>query len=262
MKPEPLLRILLICAGMMLQVEVVFACTCGMRPTVLDAYENYDVVMIARVRSINPDDYPAKVRHLLGGVRAATVVVEKVYKGNVRIGDEILFQQGSGSDCGMTFPEESIGKRILFYVPEPQVEPRLLSVSFCERSRQVEIAKEDLVYLDNIEKLRGKTRISGMYGAYTADFDRSHKKIRIVGDTQTYETTTDEDGFYELYDLPPGKYRLEPEIPEGWRISEYAFHFSSHISRQESSTTSLAFTLPPQRHVSIDLALRRKRGPQ
>lgn len=262
MKVSSPLRILLICAGVMLQAEVALACTCGQRPTVLDAYEKWDVVMIARVRAINPDDYPANVRHLVGGVRAATVVVEKVYKGNVRIGDEILFRQGSGSDCGMTFQEESIGKRILFYVPEPEVEPRLLSVSFCERSRRVEVAKEDLVYLDNIEKFRGKTRISGVYGTNTSVFNRSNKKIRIVGENQTYEIVTDEDGLYEIYDLPPGKYRLEPDIPEGWRISEYSFDFASHISRQESSPTSLAFTLHPHRHVSIDLSFRLEKEPQ
>lgn len=30
---------------------------------------------------------------------------------------------------------------------------------------------------------------------------------------KTYETKTDENGVFEIYDLPPGKYFIEPEMP-------------------------------------------------
>lgn len=260
MKSHLPLRLLIICAGIILHAEITLACQCGYKPTVLDAYEKWDVVMIGRVRSINPEDYPAKVRHLLGGVRAATVVVEKIYKGNVRVGNEILIEQGSGSDCGWRFTAESVGEQFLFYIPDPKLEPHLVErVSFCERSGPLDEVKEDLLYLDNIDKVRGKTRVSGIYGMWTANFDRAHKKIRLVGEKQTYETETDNDGLYEIYDLPPGKYRLEPEMPAGWKISEMWWRFEKDISQKESSTTSLVFTLAPQRHSSLNMAFERSK---
>ena len=260
MKSHLPLRVLIICAGIFLHAEITLACHCGYKPTVLDAYEKWDVVMIGRVRSINPADYPAKVRHFLGGVRAATVVVEKIYKGNVRAGDEILIQQGGGSDCGMMFGKASVGERVLFYIPDPKLEPHLVqSVSFCERSGPLSEAKEDLVYLNKIHKVRAKTRVSGIYGMWTPDFERANKKIRLVGEKKTYEIKTDNDGFYEIYDLPPGNYRLEPEIPAGWKIAEYAFWWRNvkGITRNESSATSLVFTLAPQKHASFNIAFER-----
>ena len=259
MKPHLPLRVLIICAGIILQTEIAFACNCGYKPTVLEAYEKWDVVMIGRVRSISPDDYPAKVRHLLGGVRAATVVVEKTYKGNVRAGDEILIEQGNGSDCGWRFTAESVGERFLFYIPAPKLEPHLVeSVSFCERSAHLDEVKEDLLYLDNIDKVRGKTRVSGTYGMWTANFDRAHKKIRLVGEKQTYETETDNDGLFEIYDLPSGKYRLEPEMPEGWKISEMWWRFVN-ILWKESSGTSMVFILEPKKHASLNIAFTREK---
>lgn len=260
MKSRVLLRGLFICAVLLLPAEMVLACQCRYRESVLDAYERYDAVLVARIQGLEPYPEAATAQpHPLAGLLQAVAVVEKVYKGNVSAGDEIRLQIGNGANCVMTF-EGAIGKQVLFYVPDPKLVRGPLSVYFCERSRLLAFAKEDLLYLDNIEKRRGKTRISGTYGVMTANFERSAKKIRIVGENQTYETLTDEDGVYEIYDLPPGKYRLEPEIPAGWKISDLWLKFVEGISRDESSATSLVFTLPPGKHVSLDIAFDTKKA--
>ena len=44
----------------------------------------------------------------------------------------------------------------------------------------------------------------GRYGSWRYGMIRNYK---------TYETKTDEDGIFEIYDLPPGKYFVEPETP-------------------------------------------------
>lgn len=74
------------------------ACSCGPLPTVLDSYDGSDVVVIARVisvekylvklsysqckvnKQIGPETDPTD--YYVDGVRTTTMVVEKVFKGN------------------------------------------------------------------------------------------------------------------------------------------------------------------------------------
>ena len=51
------------------------------------------------------------------------------------------------------------------------------------------------------------------------DIDVEGKRIKIIGKDKTYEAKTDKDGIFEIYDLPPGKYFVEPEMPAGWKIN-------------------------------------------
>src|SRR5262245_743055 len=82
-------------------IQVAHACSCGPRPTVLDSYDSSDVVAILRVASVEKagDNY-------VDGVRSATLVVEKVFKGNLKVNDQVVFAQGGGADCVWTFNEK------------------------------------------------------------------------------------------------------------------------------------------------------------
>jgi hypothetical protein len=84
------------------------------------------------------------------------------------------------------------------------------------------------------------------------------RKIRIVGASGTYETKTDENGIFEIYDLPPGKYRLEPEIPAGLIIDASWMWHSEAVLRPETTETSVSFQLPPQKHVTLSLGFTTK----
>jgi Carboxypeptidase regulatory-like domain len=74
----------------------------------------------------------------------------------------------------------------------------------------------------------GKTRISGTIRSYqwsiakgSADIQKVVRtKVQIIGNGQTFEAVTNEDGVYEIYDLPPGTYTVRPEVPKGWKIDE------------------------------------------
>ena len=115
-------------------------------------------------------------------------------------------------------------------------------------------AAEDLLYLDNMNRLRGKTRVSGTIARWEyPDFDVANRNIRIVGEKQTYERKTDANGVFELYDLPPGKYVLETDIPKGWELSRFTRR-SANLSSDASSAQGLPFTLPAGRHVSIPMS--------
>ena len=100
--------------GLLLVPGIVTGCAIPPKPTVLDAYEDADVVVIARVISVE------KVRDgsetPLNGSRVLSTMMEvqKVFKGNLSIGDKMTFGQGNGIRCTWVFYEEDIGSEYLF----------------------------------------------------------------------------------------------------------------------------------------------------
>jgi hypothetical protein len=251
--------------------RTVSACSCGPRPTVLDAFETVDEVVIVRVLSVEKAEDTEKERYV-DGVRSATMIVEKVFKGNLKIRDEIIFGQGSGANCLSTYDEKSVGDQYLYYLmrPErrsqgsylPSTEPAFWYVSFCGRSRGVAAATDDLLYLENLKKVRGKTRISGTIGGgwQYPDLEVEGKKIKIIGPKKTYETKNDKNGVFEIYDLPPGKYFIEPEIPAGWKIDPSWLRYSSSVVTDDygepeiKSLKQVAVMLEPKKHAGVNIA--------
>jgi hypothetical protein len=206
------------------------ACSCAGKQTVLAEYEWANVVVVARVLSVEKlgegDEYRS--------VRSTRMIVETVFKGNLKVGDEMTFAQGGGADCIWTFEEKDIGTQYLFYLHAREKEQTYWLAGTCGRSRQVAYAADDLLYLENLEKVRGKTRLSGTFSfsqaSATEDSEPVYRrldgrKIRIIGEKKTYEAVTNADGVYEIYNLPAGTYILEPELADGWKISS---HYSSH----------------------------------
>lgn len=244
-----LLRTLIVCAAMMLAAGETIACSCGSAPPVLTAYEWADTVVLARVLSVEPfedlADIPAP-KHI-NEYGFATLGVEKVYKGRLRTNEHFSFGAFPNAACFWSFRKESVGQRLLIYLST--INDSSWFASTCGRTRGLEYAAEDLLYLDNIEKHRGKTRVSGKYqGRWNVKFpDVANRTIRIKGEKNSYETKTDADGIFEIYDLPPGNYQLEPEIPDGWHIARYE-------SNQTTPLKSLPFKLEAKKHVTIDVS--------
>ena len=177
------------------------ACSCGPRGSVLDSFEASDEVVILRVISVekaeNTDD-----RQYVDGVKSTTMIVEKVFKGKLKPRDEIVFGQGGGADYIWTFNEKSVGYQYLFYLARPEnlkatflpsKDPGLWFAFGCGRSDVLAAATEDLLYLEKMKKVRGKTRISGSIGGGSdnPDLGVAGKKIKIIGPNKTYVTKTD-----------------------------------------------------------------------
>ena len=204
-----------------------------------------------RVLSIEPfkaEDHPelAKMEHL-SEYGVATLVVEKVYKGGLRVNDQFSFGSYPNAACIWSFRKETIGHRFLLYLRSFGENVSWL-VSTCDRSNILEHAAEDLLYLDNMEKHRGKTRVSGKYhGSSNVTLeDVGNRTIRIIGDKKTYETNTNAGGVFEIYDLPPGNYLIEPEIPKGWQLAR-------DDSDEPTPRKSIPFKLEAKKHVTLDL---------
>src|SRR5918992_4492912 len=79
------------------------ACSCGPRPTVLDQFDHSDEVVI--LRAISVEKVPQKsekdepTHYYPYDVRSTTMIVEKVFKGTLKVRDEIVLGQGSGANC-------------------------------------------------------------------------------------------------------------------------------------------------------------------
>ena len=180
--------------------QIANACSCGPRPTVLDSFDNSEEVVIVRVLSVEKVQ-DTEQQHYVDGVKAATVVVDKVFKGKLKVRDEIVFGQGGGADCIWTFNEESVGDQYLFYLARPETfsksdrrflpskQPGLWFAFGCGRSTGLAGATEDLLYLENMNKRRGQTRISGSIGGGFdyPDIDVDGKKIKLIGEKKTYQ---------------------------------------------------------------------------
>lgn len=257
------------CVALLLTVtKTANACMCGQRSPVLQTFEQSDEVVILRAKSVEKAE-ESQAEDFVDGIKSTTMVVEKVFKGNLKVRDEIVFGQGNGADCLWTFDEESVDQQFLFYLTRPEKfsssyrspeEAGSWLVSTCNRSRYLDGAAEDLLYLEKMAKVRGKTRISGTIegGWEFPDLEVDGKKIKIIGPTKTYETKTNKDGVFEIYGLPPGKYFVEPETPPGWKMNpNYLIHSQSVVLAESGqaemkSPRLVAITLEPKKHASVN----------
>jgi hypothetical protein len=85
------------------------ACECLPRPTVLAEFTEADEVVILRITSVEKVQGTDEAKNYVHGIRSATAVIEKVFKGKLKARDEIVFGQGNGADCLCTFNEETVG---------------------------------------------------------------------------------------------------------------------------------------------------------
>ncbi|HRH44368.1 MAG TPA: carboxypeptidase-like regulatory domain-containing protein [Pyrinomonadaceae bacterium] len=205
----------------------VLACSCSAKPTVLSQFEYSKDVFIAKIVAVEKDK---TANPSLEGIAGAKAIVQKVYKGNLKVGEELFFEQGV--ICSWTYSDKSIGYEILVYDSYFEGNPKSGSVSYCGRNNTVQNAADDLLYLNNLEKNKGRSRISGtinyrqksaLENVETIKKSVEGNKIKITN-AQTkkiYEVKTDKNGVYEIYDLPEGIYYFESEIAKGWKLSKY-----------------------------------------
>ena len=247
----------------LLSLRTAEACSCGPKPTVLTAFDNSDVVVIVSAVSVekaSPEETATPGRmsdgtNYVDGVKSTAMRVEQVFKGTLKVGEEMIFLQGGGADCIWTFDEKDIGKKFLFYLRRIEDSHRWMAGT-CGRSRPVEYAADDLLYLNNLDKVRNKSRISGtLRFYYEVGESVAGRKIRIVGAKGTQELKTDNNGVYEIYDLPAGRYFVEPEIPKGWKLGMLRLAHSPSIDRNAKDGTlqKIPIFLEANKHASLDL---------
>lgn len=255
--------VVVVSALIVMTAQAISACSCGAKPTVLDAFDRSEDVIIAQVKSV---EKTGGALYRYKGYRGASMTVQRVFKGNLKIGDELFFEQGGGADCIWTFDDSWIGETVLIYDTPYD---GLRFVVACGRSRVVGAATDDLLYLENLERVRGKTRISGEYRfgfsqEPPAGESVAGKSIRITGKQGNYVAVTDKNGVYELYDVPEGEYLISAEIPKGWRIDKYMLSRSPSIDpayrySENFTVDRLPIRVEAGKHVSFNFQLESHR---
>lgn len=249
----------------LLSLRTAEACSCGASPTVLDDFNYSDVVVIVSVVSVEkaePDKTAPPGRmsdgnNYVNGVESTSMRVEQVFKGTLKVGDEMIFAQGGGADCIWTFDEKAIGEKFLFYLKRLKDSTRWIAGT-CGRSKHVDYAGDDLLYLNNLNKVRNKTRISGtLRFRHETGESLAGRKIRIIGTKRNVEVKTDDNGVYEIYDLPAGRYFVEPEIPKGWKVARFWLDYSPSLDRnaKERSLQRIPIILEVNKHAGLDIIL-------
>jgi hypothetical protein len=208
-----MLKKLIILSIFLFTAPSVFGCLCT-PPTVTRAFNVMDTV--AKVRLVS---------HRTGKYDATLSVVEviKTYKGTIKPRERVTFSDRIGKfefGCIMSFKDLPVGAELLVYTNAPDKKGDLWHTSTCNRTQTGTAAKYDLAWLEGLPLNRSRTRIYGYAGnagllgmaldGQTPPVSLAGTKIVFRGSGKEFTATTNEDGFFELLDVPPGFYVAEP----------------------------------------------------
>jgi hypothetical protein len=225
-------------------------CTCGYESPA-EAFKGATAVFVGRVARVEPE-----ADKVTGAGQTVVALVEESFKG-ARAGGEMVFRQPNNT-CTPTY---DAGERRLFYANYVK-ETKTWTVYGCGRTADPERAADDLLYLRALPLSAERNRVSGMLRHYEDGPEKgftlvggvSGAKVRVKGKDKTYEVTTDPSGVYELYDLPPGKYTVEPELPFGLKV-RFPMQFGPGVYPNGGRSTEVVVELTEKTCAGADFIL-------
>lgn len=197
-------------------VESVQACSCIGPRMPCDAYGSAAAVFVGTPVSVRLAERK-KGEDLDWTPRAFKFLVEQSYLGVSGTEIEVFTGRGGG-DCGYSF---KVGERYLVYAYRYE---NRLTTGICSRTKPFAQATEDLSFLGNLSSLPSGATILGRIVR-----DGSSKKgeslsegvvVRIEGADVQREIHPDTDGRYRVTGLPPGKFKVAVQLPEGFTTSQ------------------------------------------
>ena len=180
--------------------------------TVCTAFKDAEAVFVGTVMSVeNQTARDEEGReHVTGQI--ARVQVDEAFKGAKA---SILTFRSYNSSCDVRYEE---GQQWLFFARYNEAE-KSWAIGVCGRSTLRQFAAGDLLYLRNLPQAAQTTRISGRLWSGGDRQPLTGVKVKLIGESKTYEVFTDQNGVYEAYDLPAGKYAIEPETPVNLKLN-------------------------------------------
>ena len=197
---------------------------CDYSVTPCEAYANADAIFVGKVTNVvapplriwqRDKDYD----------QTASIEVQKTYKGTIR--KRVVLHQLGRKNA----PKFILNSTYLFYANFDRARKQW-EVRYCGRTLMAQYAQDDLNYLDKLPAVANKTRVAGTLSLYENDKEnpaanvrRLHGvAIRLIAEGKRFEAVTDANGFYQFYDVPPGRYVIEPAIPAGMTLMA-VFHY-------------------------------------
>lgn len=169
-----------------------WTCQC-VNPTLCQAYTISDSVFVGKiVRSTHEHTPP-------GYTRTEFEVVEGL-KGNLQKYEEIVIPTGCGS------PNLNTGETYVVYKYKPELESRL-----CVRIQRLLYAKQDLEYARSIRS-KPSSSIQGRIDVPEASILKKFTLV-VANDRLTKTLSIDDNGFFSLGGLEPGKYLVKVQLP-------------------------------------------------
>lgn len=207
--------------------DFTLACSC-FSPSLDVAIEDAANIVILKLQSV--EKYPENERSYgYGAIKQSKLTVERVYKGTLKVGDELTFAQGGGGDCIWTFSEQLVDTDFLFFLGESPTKDKVWAGYICSRSGASKRRNADLLYLEKLNRVKGKTRLSGtITQKIESPIDEiktmfkplAGSVVKINGKGKKIKLKTDENGVYEIFDLPVGKYKITPEAVNGFKFND------------------------------------------
>lgn len=230
---------------------------CDYVPSQCESYARADAVFVGEVKRIVPE-YRMRWQTDADYDQTAYVNVEKTYKGLKGVRRVVLRQLGRRR--AQKFINNS---RYLFYANYDRAR-KIWEVRPCGRTRLEDYVQADLRYLGGLPANAGRTRVAGEISSFdpdgTADQDIPRLggiKLKLTGAGREYALSTDADGAYEIFDLPPGGYTIQLSLPDG-----LVFYGAMHTGRFPlSRLRSLKFELSEGACAEVNILLRPDKSP-
>lgn len=202
-----------------------WACICFSFPSAKTAWETSPLVFLGHVErtDVEFDEFgnPLPGTEWQGGDQKAWIKVDEAFKGT-QADAEIRLEQPVHS-CS---PGVRSGQRYVFYLHPAEKSGTWIARS-CHRSRSVDDAADDLLFLRALPWAANRSRLSGELEVSENSLEEGFRRVRklsgipvrIRGAGRLIEIVTNADGVYEVYDLPQGTYRVEFDLPKGLRLA-------------------------------------------
>lgn len=192
------------------------ACVCaGPGPSVKQAWERTPAVFLGTVEFAKPNE-----GQLIFQKQSVRIRVEEVFKGPVSAGQTIELHQAN-NDCAAKFRR---GQRAVFYLHAGSAPGtwRVVPCSYAHGS--ADPLGDDLLFLRGLPDSVLGTRLSGGVDLYEESLKEGLRRVagipnlrlNIVGQEGiAANTITNAAGVYEVFGLPPGRYTVSFEVPDG-----------------------------------------------
>lgn len=136
-------KIFIISLAILLLPGLAAACMCPNPGTVEQEFERYQVVGRFKVVSVEERAEAAKEGDLPTNItRTIKFKVEKVFKGDVKEGKEVVMTQTAAMSCDLYFSKNSTGKEYLFYISSDPTKDKDWRVSSCSRSQEIGVVSD------------------------------------------------------------------------------------------------------------------------